>query len=134
VLKARLFAFIGGWLLVPAVFVGVAKAGTLPDPKLTPGVVTDLTTGEICSRKWGRDERHVSAATKRAVLAEYSLSGNTDPYCLPNGCEIDHLISRELGGADDIRNLWPQSHSGPWNAGMKDKLEDRLRREVCEGH
>jgi hypothetical protein len=50
-------------------------------------------------------------------------------------CEIDHLISRELGGTDDVKNLWPQSYgSQPWNAVKKDKLETRLHKEVCAGH
>jgi hypothetical protein len=93
VLKAKLVVFTGGWLVL-AGFIGTAGAGTLPDPRMTPGAVTDLSAAEICSKKWGRDERRVSAAAKRAVLAEYGLSENTDPYCLPKGCEIDHLISR----------------------------------------
>lgn len=50
-------------------------------------------------------------------------------------CEIDHLISRELGGADEVANLWPQAYgSSPWNAVLKDKLENRLNREMCGGH
>ncbi len=50
-------------------------------------------------------------------------------------CEIDHLISRELGGADDVKNLWPESYgSSPWNAHLKDKLENRLHKEMCAGH
>ena len=36
------------------------------------------------------------------------------------GCEIDHLISRDVGGADDPMNLWPQ----PWaEAHLKDHVE-----------
>ena len=49
--------------------------------------------------------------------------------------EIDHLISRELGGADDVKNLWPQSYgTSPWNAHLKDKLENRLHAEICRRH
>ena len=50
--------------------------------------------------------------------------------------EIDHLISRELGGADAIKNLWPESYySQPWNAHRKDQLEKQItleeaRREI----
>ena len=48
-------------------------------------------------------------------------------------CEIDHLIGRELGGADDVKNLWPESYGGaPWNAHFKDKLENRLHIEMCK--
>ena len=49
-------------------------------------------------------------------------------------CEIDHLISRELGGADEINNLWPQAYgTSPWNAVLKDTLENRLHKELCAG-
>jgi hypothetical protein len=45
-------------------------------------------------------------------------------------CEVDHLISRDVRGADDIANLWPE----PWRqAPMKDRLEVRLNKEVCAG-
>jgi hypothetical protein len=47
---------------------------------------------------------------------------------------VDHLISLELGGSNSIRNLWPESFSTqPWNARVKDRLENRLHREVCSG-
>jgi hypothetical protein len=48
--------------------------------------------------------------------------------------EIDHLIPIDLGGANWLPNLWPQSHSTmPWNSIKKDWLERRLRDEVCTG-
>jgi hypothetical protein len=44
--------------------------------------------------------------------------------------EIDHVIPRELGGADSVLNLWPQ----PWpDAHKKDREENRLHRAVCAG-
>jgi hypothetical protein len=75
---------------------------------------------------------------KGKVFANYGYTGNDDPRCVPAGnrhCEIDHLISRELGGADDVANLWQQSYgSKPWNAVLKDKLENRLHKEMCDGN
>lgn len=111
---------------------------TLHDPILTPGAVADLTTQEICERRWGRDARNVTAAMKREVFRRYGLSGNSDAACTPDAhgrrCEVDHLISRELGGADVIANLWPQPYGGaPWNAVRKDRIENRLHKEVCAG-
>ena len=48
--------------------------------------------------------------------------------------EIDHLISLELGGSNSLRNLWPQSYlTKPWNAHVKDALENRLHQEICSG-
>ena len=49
--------------------------------------------------------RNVSAATKRAVYAEYGIASHQ-----PGKYEVDHLISLELGGSNDIRNLWPESY------------------------
>jgi hypothetical protein len=44
------------------------------------------------------------------------------------------MITPALGGADDLRNLWPQSYSSAvWNARIKDALEDRLRDLACHG-
>ena len=109
----------------------------LPNHLVTPGVArTDLTLKKICTTKWGKDARHVTAAMKKQVFAAYGLTGNTDPACIPDArgrrCEIDHLVSRELGGADDVRNLWPQPYgSQPWNAVRKDCIETRLHKEIC---
>lgn len=116
-----------------------ARAADLPNPALTPGAIVDgITIETICATKWGRDSRHVTPAMKRRVFAAYGLTGNDDPSCIPDAhgrhFEIDHLISRELGGADDEANLWPQCYSGPWNAVMKDRVENRLHREVCAGN
>lgn len=113
---------------------------TLPDPALTPGVArTDITQENICATKWGKDARHVTAAMKREVFARYGLKGNADPACKRDNhgrrCEIDHCISRELGGADLPANLWPQPYGGkPWNATRKDRVENRLHVEVCAGN
>jgi len=78
----------------------------LPNHFVTPGVtVSGITLRKICRTKWGKDARHVTTAMKRQVFANYGLTGNKDPACIRDAhgrrCEIDHLISRELGGADD---------------------------------
>lgn len=67
----------------------------------------------------------MTPSMKKEVFALYGYSGNDDPRCVPSGkqhCEIDHLISRELGGADDVKDLWPEAYgTTPWNAYLKDK-------------
>jgi hypothetical protein len=53
----------------------------------------------------------------------------------PGEYEVNHLISLEPGGSNDVKNLWPESYrTEPWNAHVKDKLEDRLHELVCAGH
>lgn len=53
--------------------------------------------------------------------------------------EIDHLVPRSLGGADDERNLWPQCYEltkkdksqQDDGAHKKDRLETFLYKDVC---
>jgi hypothetical protein len=110
---------------------GPALAADLPDLTLTPGVTRDLTKDQICATKWGKDVRAVTAAMRRQVMTTYNMT----PKACPSGkIEIDHLISRELGGSNDRKNLWPQSYdSKPWGAHTKDKLENELHRLICLG-
>jgi hypothetical protein len=44
--------------------------------------------------------------------------------------ELDHLVSLELGGSNDITNLWPEVGTVP---NPKDKVENALNRAVCDG-
>jgi hypothetical protein len=50
---------------------------------------------------------------KRQVFEALGYSGYGDAKCVVDShgrrCEIDHLISRALGGADDVKNLWSQA-------------------------
>jgi hypothetical protein len=110
----------------------------LPNAKLTPGVFRkDLTVAKICKIKWGLDKRHVTESMKQQVFKEYGI----DPTRHAD-FEVDHLVSRELGGADDVRNLWPESYvTLPWNAHLNDRLENHLHELLCakqitleEGH
>jgi hypothetical protein len=39
----------------------------------------------------------------------------------------------ELGGSNELRNLWPQRFNIAWNAARKDRLERRLHAMVCSG-
>ena len=126
-------------LLMIALPAEAKRLPVLPNRTITPGVArTDLTVRQICTMAWGKDARHVTDAMKQQAFANYGLTGNQDPGCIRDKsgrrCEIDHLISRELGGADDIKNLWPQPYgSKPWNAVRKDRVENRLHKEVCAG-
>jgi hypothetical protein len=75
-------------------------------------------------------------AEKVAVYGSYGLTGNHTGYCdVQQGCEIDHLVSLELGGSNDQKNLWPQPYQGSaWNAHVKDQLENFLHAQVCAGN
>jgi hypothetical protein len=122
------------FLVVGILFWLNVEAGQLPDSTLTPGVTRDLSLEQICSTKWGKDVRAVTAAMKASVYRSYGMIPYKGDCALSTqGCEIDHLISRELGGADDVKNLWPQPYGGSCNAHQKDHLENVLHGLVCSG-
>lgn len=109
-------------------------AADLPDPKLTPGAIRMVSVEQVCKKGSSKAARAVPNAEKKQVYAVYGLKGNHTGYCAgKQGCEIDHLISLELGGSNDAKNLWPQSYEGHWNAHVKDKLENELHKKVCAG-
>lgn len=113
------------------VLAGPAAIGAdLPDADLTPGDTNPaLTQKKICSKAFRTGPyRNVKQSTKKRAYARYKIKP-----C--GGCyEIDHLISLELGGSNNVDNLWPQSYTTtPWNAHVKDALENRLHKLVCEG-
>jgi hypothetical protein len=100
----------------------------LPDSHLTPGATVSVSIDTLCVPHYTETVRHVTASTKRKVFQEYGINPtNSANY------EVDHLISLELGGSNDIKNLWPESYrTKPWNARRKDVLENRLHHLVCE--
>ena len=101
---------------------------SFPEPSLTPGVTAGVNRDQICGSRPPKN-RIVPASLQRRVFEEYGISGAE-----PRAYEVDYLITPALGGADDIRNLWPQSNSSAvWNARVKDALEDRLHDLVCDG-
>jgi len=101
---------------------------SFPEPSLTPGAILAVNRDQICVAKRPKN-RIVPASLQRQVFEEYGIPGAE-----PRAYEVDYLITPALGGAEDIRNLWPQSYSSAvWNARVKDALEDRLHDLVCDG-
>jgi hypothetical protein len=107
---------------------GVAYATATADPALTPGAsnaaVTQATIYQtICTRGYTSTIRNVSTKTKSAIYAEYHVSKSAQ-----RGYVIDHLIPLEVGGSNDIRNLWPQPKP---DASKKDTTENLVHDQVC---
>lgn len=101
-------------------------AGDLPDHRFTPGATVAVPVTKLCEKGYAGSVRDVDASVKKKVYAECGIKSYS-----PGQYEIDHLISLELGGSNEIANLWPESYSGKWNAHVKDQLEDRLHALVC---
>jgi hypothetical protein len=106
-----------------------AYTGRLPIPSLTPGSIRQAALADLCSAEHDQVVRAVPDTLRRKVFEEYGIPGAPE-----RDYEVDYLITPGLGGADDIRNLWPEPHGNViWNSYAKDQLEDRLHQMVCKG-
>jgi hypothetical protein len=106
----------------------------LPAPQCTPGAVrADVVEGNIgkniCVRGWTATIRPPQAETdpvKTASMAAYGV-----PQTSRRVTELDHLVPLELGGSNDVSNLWAQVGPGPSFGNPKDLVENDLRAAVC---
>ena len=99
-----------------------------PSPRLTPGAARLVDRDALCNSDLPKNQV-VPADLRQRVFQAYGIADSD-----ARKYEVDYLITPALGGADDIRNLWPQPYvSTSWNAYVKDELEDRLRDLVCGG-
>ena len=114
-------------LLIAISWLSFASDPVLPDKKLTPGAILTSNATITCVSGYAGKTRNVPDSVKRKVFIAYFgvFPSNRKDY------EVDHLISLELGGSNDIKNLWPQSYvTSPLNAHIKDRLEDWMAESV----
>jgi hypothetical protein len=90
-------------------------------------VFSDVTATQICVPGYAKSVRDVSVSEKTQVYAGYGLAY---PQA-PGAYEVDHLISLELGGSNDIANLWPEAAQPPPGFRQKDGFEDWLHDQVA---
>ena len=100
----------------------------VPNPKLTPGVVREVTKDDLCDSRYRSYDGSLSVTVKRKVFDVYGVNPQ-----LPVAYNVDHLIPVSLGGTNAIENLWPQPLAGEWNHLKKNLLERRLYKLVCSG-
>jgi hypothetical protein len=107
------------------------QSGPRPDSTCTPGSYDPAVTQAniattICRSGYTDTVRPSSSQTDKAKKTLY-----TD-YGVPTGTtsELDHLVSLELGGSNDVANLWPEVGKIP---NPKDTVENDLHKAVCSG-
>lgn len=107
-----------------------ADTSKFPDPSKTPGdIIQGATKDQICVGGYTKTVRNVNTAEKRQVYQEYNLS-----YPQARGAyEVDHFIPLELGGSNDIKNLWPEPANPTPGFHQKDMAENYLHAQVCNG-
>jgi hypothetical protein len=114
----------------------------LPDPRCTPGSKNPDLTEEVLRNPAFRTgcvrDSATSETDKSAMYARYGVARPPDNRGVKQICELDHLVSLELGGADTLDNIWPQC--GPSKVVLreryfkvKDEVENYLARRVREG-
>lgn len=112
----------------PPTLPGNPRATLRPIAYLTPGATRPIAAADLCATRRAAT-RAIPARVRQAVVRDYSME-----HVPAREYELDYLITPELGGSDDRRNLWPERYSsGQWNARVKDELEQLLPRLVCAG-
>jgi hypothetical protein len=99
----------------------------MPIAALTPGAVLTTRASIVCVPGYSSRVRDVPESVKEQAYERYDVAH------VPYAHEVDHLVSLELGGSNDITNLWPEPYAGRWGAGTKDVLENALHGLVCSG-
>ena len=114
----------------------------LPDSGCTPGAMNPTLTLHVLEdprfrTAYVRDQA-TSAAKKKHTYAWYAIKKPAINRGRRQVCELDHLVSLELGGADTLDNIWPQC--GPSRAALyrryfkqKDAVENYLAAQVRAG-
>jgi hypothetical protein len=133
---ALFFVALGMWALrheahPPESLTALVQSnpGPIPDKQLTPGATLPVSRAEVCRTDDSGETHSIPVSIRQKVFQEYRT-----PESHAAEYEVDFLITPGLGGADDIRNLWPEPYSSTvWNAHVKDALEDRLHDMVCAG-
>lgn len=99
----------------------------LNDLNVTPGKIrtTEKSDPAVCGGG------STKAYRKPGIQSVYAIYGakKKKGVC----CEIDHLISLELGGDNGVTNEWPQPYLPKPGAHEKDEVENWLHAQVCSG-
>jgi hypothetical protein len=115
---------------VTGALVLVHKAGPsslYPDQRLTRGDILTADAAVVCAPGYAKSVRHVSQSEKLEVYREYGVS-----YPQARGAyEVDHFIPLELGGSNEIINLWLEPADPEPGFHEKDAVENYLHAQVC---
>jgi len=108
---------------------GCVSADGLPDPGCTPGaILAGATVDQLCRPGYVSSAAEVPQQLQDEAYAAYGIASPA-----PGEYEIDHLVPAELGGSNDIANLWPESAQSSPGAEEKAKVEKYLFQEICAG-
>lgn len=108
---------------------GCRANGPFPDTACTPGdIISTATKSQVCQSGYASLVRKVPTSVKTRAYRMYDITHHR-----PGQYEVDHLVSLELGGSNDISNLWPEAASPTPGFHEKDRVENYLHNQVCSG-
>jgi hypothetical protein len=114
----------------------------IPDSRCTPGAINPTLTTTVLRDPGFRTscvrDNTTTAAQKATTYKFYNVPHPKSNTGKTQTCELDHLISLEIGGADTLDNIWPQC--GPDRVQLrqryfkqKDIVENYLAKQVKAG-
>ncbi len=111
-----------------------ANGVLLPDPKCTPGAINPTLTAKVLqdpafTTKCVRNDA-TTEEQKHTLYAAYGIEEPQHNEGETMSCELDHLVSLELGGADTLDNIWPQC--GPADVELKERFFKQ--KDLVEDH
>jgi hypothetical protein len=108
---------------------GCTVHGPLPDPECSPGAIfPEATKEKICVPGYSASVRNVPESEKKQVYLAYGIASH-----IKGEYEMDHIISLELGGSNEVANLYPEAAVPTPGFHEKDKVENYLHTLVCTG-
>ncbi len=108
---------------------GCKAQGGLQDFACTPGdIIKSATKSQICTPGYAGSVRNVPQSLKNKVYASYGVKTRK-----PGQYEVDHLVSLQLGGSNNIANLWPEINAPKPGFHEKDRVENYLHDQLCKG-
>jgi hypothetical protein len=114
----------------PAKTTDCQANGPIQDKACTPGdIFPEATKEKICVPGYASSVRNVTQSTKNKVYAAYGVKTRK-----PGQYEVDHLVSLQLGGSNDISNLWPEPATPKPGFHEKDRVENYLHDQICAGN
>jgi hypothetical protein len=95
----------------------------VPDPACTPGAINPTVTIAVLRNPAFRTvcirQQATTPHEKAQTYSWYSIRHPANNTGGSQTCELDHLVSLELGGADTLDNIWPQC--GPPGVGLDER-------------
>lgn len=101
-----------------------------PDPSLTPGAYRQEANQSFCMVGFSKTIRNVSEKTKQKIYNRYNV-----PLEDRGGhvSKIDHLVPLQFYGTNEEANLWPHYFNTEYGVLKKNKLENLLKKKICNG-